>query len=88
MKKVRVTVELDEHFVRLLNANVGLSKWGEIPLGGGEEMQRQHTASEALAVVVLAEARGATEEQVHIVTPMEWRNNIRAVHELREVEEV
>lgn len=75
-KKVRIALELDERFVRLLKANVGLSN-----------PDRRHTPSDALAVVVLAEARGALEDQVHILTPIEWRPHIRAVHELREVTE-
>lgn len=78
-KRVRICLELDEHFVRLLNAQaVGLK-------GLGPDLNRQHSPMEALAVVVLAEARGAWPEQVHLLTPPEWRPHLGAVPRLRRV---
>lgn len=78
MKRVRIYLELDEHFVRLLNAQVMLK-------GLGPDLDRQHSPMEVLAVVVLAEARGALPEQVNFLTPPEWRPHLEAIHDLREV---
>ena len=77
-KRVRICLEVDSHFVRMLNATVHLK-------GLGPELDRQHTALEVLGVVVLAEARGALPEQVQAFTPIEWRAHIEAVHDAREV---
>lgn len=80
---VRITLELDQTMVRLLNANLQLSnkmRW----LTGADDPP----PLDALAVVglvALAEARGATEEEVHAATPTEWRPHIRAIHEERKV---
>lgn len=63
-KRVRICLELDEHFVRLLNGQVGFK-------GLGPDLDRQHSPMEVLAVVVLAEARGALPEQVNLLTPPE-----------------
>lgn len=81
-KRVQVTIEISEHFLRLLKAQVGLNNWSNMaepyPRGG-------HTPAAALAVVVLAEARGAFPEQVHALTPMEWRPDIEAISAQRKV---
>ena len=76
-KRVRVTIELSQSFLRLLNANVSLN--------GGIVSDRPLTAHAVLTRVVLAEARGATEEQVHLIIPPEWRPDIEAVHAERRV---
>lgn len=78
MKRVRICLELDEHFVRLLNAQVMLK-------GLGPDLDRQHSPMEVLAVVVLAEARGAVPLQVHLLTPPEWRPHLEALPPLRAV---
>jgi hypothetical protein len=79
-KRVRIAIEMDEHFIRMLKANVELS-------GGMDGPDRQHTPSDALKRLVLAEARGATEAQVHSFIRPEWRPHIEAVSHLREVTE-
>lgn len=78
MKKVRITLEVDEHFVRLLQANCHLQ--GLV----GEEPKRMDPMH-VLAVVALGEARGASETQIHLQTPNEWRPHIEAVHSERQV---
>lgn len=80
MKRVRICLKLDEYSVRLLNAQVMLK-------GLGPDLDRQHSPMEVLAVVVLAEARGAFPEQVHLLTPPEWRPHLEAVHRMRTVVE-
>ena len=45
----------------------------------------QLTAEGVLAVAVLAEARGATVEQVGGTIPKEWKQNIRILHDFRAV---
>lgn len=75
MKRVRITLEVDAHFVRLLNANLQLNG----TLSGDREPDVLHI----LGIVALGEARGAPTEQVHIMTPPQWRPHIEAVHEER-----
>lgn len=56
---------------------------------GGRFRQRKDqprlTPAQVLAVIVLGEARGALEEQIHAATPLEWRPHIEAVHKARRV---
>lgn len=78
MKRVRIALEMDLHFVSMLRATVGLK-------GLGPDLNRQHTALEVLGVIVLAEARGALPEQVHLLCPPEWRPHIEAVTDARHV---
>lgn len=79
-KKVRVTIEVDEQFVRLLKANVQLSGLGNL-----RELAKQHQPMAVLGVVVLLEAMGQTPENIHAETPIEWRNNIEAISSERRV---
>lgn len=79
MKRVRVTIEVDESFVRLLNAHVHLKRLGH------EDCARDLAVNEVLAVVFLAEARGMLSEQVHTLTPPEWRPHIEAISDERSV---
>lgn len=81
MKHVTVGITVDTEFVRLLRASVGMKRLGP-------DLNRQHTPIEVLAVVFLAEARGAIPEQTHSLIPPEWRPHIEAVTELRKVEEL
>jgi hypothetical protein len=78
MKRVRLTLEGDSTFVKLLQANVQLSG-----LIGKDEL----TPSQQLAVMVLGEARGALEEQVHAQTLPVWRPHIEIIHSERKVTE-
>jgi hypothetical protein len=82
-KRVRVTLELSESFVNLLRVNCQLSGLGNL-----KEEPKQHDVRAVLAIVALLEAMGATPEQVHAETPIEWRNDIEAVSDRREVLEV
>lgn len=79
MKRVRITIEVDEHFVRLLRANLTLKNRLNI------DEQPKMTATDVLGIVVMGEARGALEEQIHAMTPQEWRPHIEAIHSMREV---
>jgi hypothetical protein len=78
-KVVEITLRVDSQFVRLLNANVGLSG-GIIPDGPQDPRS-------VLARVVLAEACGAHAEQTALIIPPEWRGNIDIVPERRKVYE-
>lgn len=80
MKKVRFTLEVDEHFIRLLQASVQLKELLK------DEPKRMDP-TDVLAVLVLGEARGATEEQIHARTPLEWRPHIEVVCSERKVTE-
>jgi hypothetical protein len=83
MKKVRLTLEVDDQFIRLLNANVNLSGAMMSTLKG--DPTRQLSPKEVLAIMVLGEARGATEEQLHAALPLEWRSNLELIHSERQV---
>lgn len=77
-KVVEITLRMDSQFIRLLNANIGLS--------GGMTPDAQDVKG-VLARVVLAEARGAYAEQTALIIPPEWRGNIDIVPEARKVYE-
>lgn len=79
MKRVTIGLELDESFIRLLDANVGLS--------GGYRPEKELDVAGVLARVVAMEARGGTEEQVHSIIQPKWRPHIAAVSSMRKVEE-
>lgn len=81
MKRVRVTIEVDEHFVRLLQACCQLKG-----LLGDKPKRRDPMC--VLAVLVLGESRGATEAQVREKIPIEWRSHLEAIHSERRVREV
>lgn len=78
-KVVEITLRMDSQFIRLLNANVGLS--------GGMVTDRVLDPPHLLARIVLAEARGAHAEQTALIIPPEWRGNIDIVPERRKVYE-
>ena len=80
MKKVRITLELDEEFVRLLKANCAMSGLGDM-----REVSKSHDPMMILAMVTNLEARGATEQQIHEETPLEWRGKIVPIHDERKV---
>lgn len=82
MKRVRVAIEVDESFVRLLQASVQLR--GLLRDDGPD---RALDPLEVLGVVLLGEMRGATEVQIHARTPPEWRPNIEVLHAERRVRE-
>lgn len=83
MKRVRITLEIDESFVRMLQVKcefTGVVGW----LAGADNPPKLDLAG-VLALIVLAEARGETTVVIDMATPPEWRGSIEAVHELREV---
>lgn len=82
MKKVTVAVTLDSSFVNLLNANVSM----RYPGWSSGEIDKEVDVAGALAIAILAEARGAPELQVHASIPHMWRPHIEVAHELRKVE--
>lgn len=79
MKQVTVALKMDSEFIKLLNANVALSR-----LRDKDELQ----PIDQLALTVLAEARGGLEEQVHATILHAWRPHFEVVSELRKVEEL
>jgi len=78
-KVVEITLRLDTQFMRLLNANIGLS--------GGMSPDGPQDPRSVLARVVLAEARGTHVEQTAMIIPPEWRGNIDIVPGRRKVYE-
>ena len=85
MKRVRVTLELTERFVKLLYASCQLANI--LPKMDGTE-RAQLTPIELIAMLVLAEARGAPEEQIASMIPLEWRDaeiEPQVVHDQRQV---
>ena len=82
-KRVTIAIEMDSHFIRMLKTTTHLRG-----LGNDKEEYKNHTAADALAVVVLAEAIGAIPEQVHSLTPIEWRPHIQAISDYRKVKEL
>lgn len=80
MKKVRVMVEMDEEFIKLLNIACSFKR-----LGAQREDYKDHTSIDALGIAVLMEARGGYEEQVDAEIPHNWRPHLSIVHEARQV---
>lgn len=77
MKRVRITIEADEQFVRLLSANVSMSP--ARLTGGGDHVDVRGV----LARVCLAEMRGAQPDQVAAAVPEDWVTNICVVPDER-----
>lgn len=82
MKKVKVVVELDSSFVRLLQAAVQMKGWLH------EESKEPLDPIGVLAVAVLAEARGANALQSAMIVPPAWRPHIDILHDERRVTEI
>jgi hypothetical protein len=79
MKRVRITLEVSSSFVRMLQATCQMSQLI------GSEQKDKLTALEVLGAVALGEARGALPEQIHAMTPIEWRDDIEPVSDMRTV---
>lgn len=77
-KHVTIGLKMDESFIRLLDANVQLSK-----LKDKNEMEPR----DQLALTVLMEARGATDAQVHASILNVWRPHLEVISEIRRVDE-
>ena len=80
LKKVRVTVELPASFVGMLDVSMHMKAMTE------DDISRLDAAG-ILAWMVLMEAKGATPEQIHAMTPPAWRDekSPSMVHEERRV---
>ncbi len=76
-KRIKITLDMDANFVRLLNVNVELS--------GGLMAEKDLSVVDQLARVVLAEARGALEGQVHACIQPKWRAHIETEGDERRV---
>jgi len=79
-KRVRMTIEVSASFLRLLRANVTLD--------GGIVTDRALDPPGVLARIVLVEGMGATEPEVDLAVPPEWRADIEAIHAERKVYQV
>lgn len=82
-KVVRLTIEMDAQFIALLHANCQLSE--AIRKQMQDDPARQLDPKEVLAMLVLAEARGGTPEQIHAMTPLDWRAILELLHDERQV---
>ena len=84
MSKVRVTLELDSQHVALLNAKAVLRGWNKWHSGEGEPPQMD--VADAVAWLVLMEAKGGKEGEIHAATPPMWRTGtLQLIHEERRV---
>ena len=75
-KRVRIGIEVDESFVKLL--------WANITLRGLHEKDELDVAAQ-LALVACAEMRGMLPEQTHAAILPMWRPHICAVDDARVV---
>lgn len=81
-KHVTVAIRMDSEFVKILNTHVQLAHPGAL----SGDADKQLTPGAVLAVAILAEARGALPEQVHMAIPHEWRPHFEVLHDARKVE--
>ena len=89
-KRVRITLELPSSFLRLLNAKATLKGWTRHdPRNDNNEIAPELDAGGILAWLVLMEARGGIEEEIHACTPMMWRTDgcPELIHDERRVYE-
>lgn len=89
-KSVRVTLELPNSFLKLLNAKATLKGWFKLDpsIDHGDDAEcPELDAGAIVAWLVLMEARGGTPEQIHACTPMMWRQagGPELVHDERRV---
>ena len=75
-KRVRIGIEVDESFVRLLWANVTLRNLRE---------KDKLDVADQLTLVACAEMRGMLPEQTHAAILPMWRPHIHAVDDMRAV---
>jgi hypothetical protein len=79
MKTVRVTIEINESFLKLLGANVRLGNIRE------KVSENNADPSQMLGLVIFAEAKGGHEEEIYLMLPPERRDEIKVIHEDRKV---
>ena len=83
-KKVRITLEVDSQFLRLLHCNIEMSR----PVRGwlhGTDEAGEITPCQVLGLLVYMEGRGGTPEQIATATPFMWRPNVDVIHTERRV---
>lgn len=85
-KRVRITLEVDQQFIRLLKAKIELTAHMRGWLHNNDEAG-ELDPSQVLGLLVYMEARGATEAQIAASTPFMWRPNIDLIHAERRVYE-
>lgn len=73
-KKVRLMIELDSHFVALLQANLTMHGF-----------EREQDVLHVLGIAVLGEAMGGYPEQIWQKIPPAWRPHIDIISDKREV---
>lgn len=85
-KRVRVTLEIDQQFIKLLRANIEMTEnvrgW---LFNDHDDVAGDITPSQVLGLLVYMEGRGGTEAQISASTPFMWRPNIAVIHEERRV---
>jgi len=83
-KRVRVTLEIDQQFIKLLRANIEMTKAVRGWLFNDEDAG-DITPSQVLGLLVYMEGRGGTEAQISASTPFMWRSNVDVIHSERRV---
>ncbi len=82
-KTVRLTLELKESYVKLLDFRMNSQPSVHALLTSREGGQID--TLDVLGMLVLMEARGSFPEEIHAATPLEWRNELCLIHDQREV---
>jgi hypothetical protein len=85
-KRVRVTIEVDSQFIRLLEANINMTAAVRGWLLNNEDAG-DITPCQVLGLLIYMEARGGFPERIHLSTPFMWRPNIDIIHDERRVYE-
>lgn len=78
-KKVRVTVELNSDFLKLLQAEIQLSDMRK------KNIENRSTPSMMLALSVFSEACGGFEDQVDSIIPTSRKEELKMIHNERKV---
>lgn len=83
-KRVQVTIELSESFIRILNAKAHLSNWTRWVTKKGKPPALD--AAGILAWLILMEARGGLESDIRKATPPMWQEGgPKLIHTARKV---
>ncbi len=82
-KKVRVTIEASNPFIKMLstkNLEAAVEAYRD-----GKELPRQLSPTEILGMLFLAEAIGIDDKEIRAMTPAKWRGQIEVVSGERRV---
>lgn len=79
MKSVRVTLELREDFIKLLNVNVELSRCRD------KCKKDEAEPLQMLGALVLSESRGETIDKISNLLPDHRKQEIKIIHDQRRV---